>query len=136
MPRFSPLRLLPLAAVGLLAACAHQRPPGTLTLDAPSRHCTPLELHSGQTLNLRLPSNPSTGLRWELRDAGAPALRLLGPEVYTTPEDAGVVGSAGVSTWRFRAETRGEGRLALDYRRPWENGVAAERSFECRFRVR
>lgn len=133
-PRFS-LHLLPLAATTLLAACAHQAP-GTLELDDQQRLCDPLELRAGQTFDLRLPSNPTTGFRWVLRDSGAPALRLLGPEVYTTPEDAGLVGSAGVSTWRFRAVSRGEGQLTLDYRRPWEEGVAAERTFACRISIR
>lgn len=132
---FPALRLLPLAGLALLAACA-QTPPSTLTLDERARDCDVLELRIGQQLNLRLPSNPTTGFRWQMRDSGAPQLQLLGPEVYTTPEDAGVVGSAGISTWRLRAVAPGEGHLHLDYRRPWENGVAAERRFDCRIRVR
>lgn len=135
MPIPAVLRLLPLAGLALLAACA-QKPPSTLTLDEQARHCDPLELRLGQEFNLRLPSNPTTGFRWQLRADAAPVLQLLGPEVYTTPEAAGVIGSAGVSTWRLRAVERGAGRLELDYRRPWEHGVAAERQFRCHVRVR
>lgn len=128
-------RLLSLATLTLLAACA-QKAPTTLTPAEQARHCDPLQLRVGQDFNLRLPSNPTTGFRWVMRENGAPVLQLLGPEVYSTPEEAGVVGSAGVSTWRFRAVARGDGRLSLDYRRPWENGVAAEKSFDCRLQVR
>lgn len=135
MPPFHSLRLLPLAVAALLGACAQQAP-STLTLDEQPRYCNPLELRAGQTFNLRLPSNPTTGFRWTLRDQGAPVLALLGPEIYTTPEEAGVVGSAGVSTWRFRAVARGAGHLSLDYRRPWEAGVAPAKRFECRIAVR
>lgn len=134
MPTLVPTRLLPLATL-LLGACAAQAP-STLTLDQQARHCAPLQLRSGQTFNLSLPSNPSTGFRWSLRRDAAPQLELLGPEVYTTPEEAGVVGSAGVSTWRFRAVARGDAHLILDYRRPWENGVPAAQTFDCRISVR
>lgn len=128
-------RLLPLAAMALLAACA-QKAPTTLTPVEQKRYCNPLQLRVGQDFNLRLPSNPTTGFRWVLRENGAPVLKLLGPEVYSTPEEAGVVGSAGVSTWRFRAVASGQGHLSLDYRRPWENGVAAEKNFDCRILVK
>lgn len=128
-------RLLTLATLALLAACA-QKAPTTLTPAEQTRHCDPLRLRVGEVFNLRLPSNPTTGFRWVMREDGAPVLQLLGPEVYSTPEEAGVVGSAGVSTWRFRAIARGESRLSLDYRRPWENGVAAEKNFDCRVQVR
>lgn len=95
-----------------------------------------MQLRQGQEFNLRLPSNPTTGFRWTLRANAAPQLRLLGPEVYTVPEEAGLVGSAGVSTWRFRAMQPGEALLGLDYARPWEIGVAPARQVECRIKVR
>jgi len=125
---------LPLAAL-LLAACAQQAP-STLTLDNHLRSCQPMQLSEGQEFNLRLPSNPTTGFRWTLRADGAPQLLLLGPEVYTVPEKAGMVGGAGVSTWRFRAVARGETALGLDYARPWEIEVAPAQRFDCRIRVR
>ena len=129
----SPRLLLPLG-FALVAGCA-QQPTGPVVIQDQQSDC-PLSLSPGQPLVLTLPSNPTTGFRWVMRENGAPVLQLLGPEVYSTPEEAGVVGSAGVSTWRFRAVARGDGRLSLDYRRPWENGVAAEKSFDCRLQVR
>lgn len=135
MPVPSALRLPSLAGLLLLAACAG-RAPDTLTLDSQQRYCDPLQLRSGQQFDLRLPSNPTTGFRWIVRESGAPQLQQLGPEVYSTPEAAGVVGSAGVSTWRFRAAAGGETRLELDYRRPWENAVPPAKRFACRVVVK
>lgn len=135
MPQFASLRLLSLAAIALLGACSQAPSSHPPREDKATRYCDPRELRLGQEFSLRLPSNPTTGFRWVMRENGAPVLQLLGPEVYTTPEEAGVVGSAGVSTWRFRAVSRGEGRLSLDYRRPWENGVAAAKNFDCRILV-
>ncbi|AHY43883.1 peptidase inhibitor I42 [Stutzerimonas decontaminans] len=126
--------LLPAAAL-LLSACAQQTP-NTLTLDNHARSCQPMQLSQGQEFNLRLPSNPTTGFRWSLRSDGAPQLKLLGPEVYTVPEKAGVVGGAGVSTWRFRAASSGDTTLALEYARPWEQDVAPAQRFDCRIRVK
>lgn len=47
-----------------------------------------------------------------------------------------MVGSAGVSTWRFRAVASGATRLELDYRRPWENAVPAAKRFACQVVVK
>ncbi|MBB1606353.1 MULTISPECIES: protease inhibitor I42 family protein [Pseudomonas] len=126
MPSPRPLLALPLL---LLAACASQpKPVVSLEDDKP---CKPLELHQGQELVLMLPSNPTTGFRWELRNPASHVLASLGPEVYNNPEDSGLVGSAGESTWRFRVTASGEDHLQLAYRRPWEADVAPERTFDC-----
>ena len=68
------LRLLTLPALALLTACAHQS--GTLELKK-DRQC-PLTLNKGQQLILSLPSNPTTGFRWEVRDAAPSVLQSLG----------------------------------------------------------
>nr|WP_239482073.1 protease inhibitor I42 family protein [Pseudomonas insulae] len=126
--------LLPLG-LGLLAACA-QQPTATVTLEEDQQSRCPLQLQSGQTLVLSLPSNPTTGFRWTVTDAAPQVLRSLGPEVYSNPEDAGMVGGAGVSTWRFLANIPGEGHLVLAYQRPWETDVAPEKRFDCQISVK
>lgn len=125
--------LLPLG-LALLTACAQQ--PTSLTLHQAQQSRCPLTLHGGQQLILTLPSNPTTGFRWVLRDAAPGVLQSLGPEVYSNPEDAGLVGSAGQSTWRFQARQTGAGHLLLTYQRPWEIGVAPAKTFDCSLRVK
>ena len=85
---------------------------------------------------MTLPSNPTTGFRWVVEDAASGVLRSLGQEVYTTPEDAGVVGAAGQSTWRYQVYQTGEGRLLMHYRRPWEVEVAPAKTVDCQINVR
>lgn len=126
------LRLLTLPALAMLTACVHQS--GTLELKK-DRQC-PLTLNRGQQLILSLPSNPTTGFRWEVRDDAAKVLQSLGPEVYSNPEDAGLVGAGGISTWRFTAREPGEGRLLLTYQQPWEPNVPPAETFECELRVK
>jgi inhibitor of cysteine peptidase len=58
-------------------------------------------------------------------------LRSLGPEVYSNPEDAGLVGSAGQSTWRYQAANAGTGRLLMVYQQPWAPEVAPMKTFDC-----
>lgn len=128
----APLRLLTLSALALLTACAHQS--GSLELKK-DRQC-PLTLTKGQLLILSLPSNPTTGFRWMLRDTATNVLQSLGPEVYTNPEDAGLVGAGGISTWRFSAREPGEGRLLLTYQQPWEPSVPPADTFDCELRVK
>ncbi len=122
--------LRPLLGLSLLtlAACAHK--PSEVTVEDSQGEC-PLSLDNGQTLVLNLPSNPSTGFRWDLSKAAPKVLRSLGPEVYSNPEEVGIVGSAGRSSWRFQAYQSGEDELLLQYRRPWEQGVAPVNSFTC-----
>ncbi len=124
--------LLPLT-LALISACTTHKP-ASVTLQKQSQ--CPLSLRGGQQLLLVLPSNPSTGFRWTIRDAAPEVLSRQGPEVYSNPEEAGLVGSAGQSTWLFQARQKGEGRLQLTYERPWEVGVAPHDSFECRLKVR
>ncbi len=125
--------LLPLG-LSLLAACAQQ--PSNVTLQQNQQDDCPLSLRSGQQLTLTLASNPTTGFRWQVKDAAAGVLRSLGPEVYSNPEDAGLVGSAGQSTWRFQAVNPGDGHLLLVYQRPWELEVAPAKTFDCHISVK
>ena len=128
------IRTALLLSLALLAACAQT--PSSVTLEQKQQGKCPLSLQVGQQFILRLPSNPTTGFRWLLRDAAPQVLQSLGPEVYSNPEDAGLVGSAGRSTWRFQAKQPGEGRLLLTYQRPWETEVAPAQTFDCELRVK
>lgn len=130
----SPTRLfVPLAlALALLAACASQ-PKQNVTVEKQSE--CPVKMSNGQNLIVTLPSNPTTGYRWAIQDSAGGVLRALGPEVYRNPEDAGVVGAAGVSTWRFQAFAPGTGRLRLTSQQPWAPEVLPVDSFDCAISV-
>ncbi|MGY4525967.1 protease inhibitor I42 family protein [Pseudomonas sp. UBA4617] len=128
----NPRLLVPLS-FALLSACA-QQPTQPIELNAESE--CPTRLQVGQTLTLTLPSNPSTGYRWRVENPAANVLRSLGPEVYSAPEEEDVVGSAGVSTWRYQANSAGEARLVLVYQQPWAPEVSPVQTFDCAIKVR
>jgi inhibitor of cysteine peptidase len=124
--------LLP-AGLTLLSACSQT--PSHVSLDQEAKNHCPLSLYPGQELTLSLRSNPSTGFRWEVKEAASGVLKSLGPEVYSHPEDAGLVGSAGQSTWRYKALNPGSGRLLMIYQQPWEPNVAPASTFDCQIEV-
>lgn len=124
--------LLPLS-LALLAACSHQSQRG---IELNSEGECPQRLQVGQRLNVALPSNPTTGYRWILKDSAAAVLQARGPEVYSSPEQTGMVGTAGISTWRFQATASGEGTLLLVYQQPWAPEVVPVQRFECKVIVR
>lgn len=127
-----PHRLLALLGLTLLAACA-QQPKHIVTLEDQS-DC-PLTLTTGQTLMVTLPSNPTTGYRWQVQNPAPSILRSLGPEVYNNSEDKNMVGSAGRSVWRYQASTPGTGRLLMVYQQPWAPEVPPEQTFDCSIKV-
>ena len=126
-------RLFTALGLALLAGCA-QQPHQNVTLEKQSQ--CPIALRTGQTLILTLPSNPTTGYRWAIRDAAPALLHSLGPEVYSNPEDAGLVGAAGQSVWRFQAQNAGDGHLLLVSQQPWAPEVKPVQSFECAISVK
>ncbi|GFM52013.1 peptidase inhibitor [Pseudomonas cichorii] len=125
-------RLLAPLSLALLTACA-QTPKSTVSVEAQS-DC-PLTLKSGQTLILTLPSNPTTGFRWQIQNPAQNVLRSLGPEVYKNSQSTEMVGSGGQSVWRYKATDAGNGQLVMIYQQPWTPEAAPEQTFECAITV-
>ncbi|WP_095079980.1 protease inhibitor I42 family protein [Pseudomonas sp. Irchel s3h17] len=128
----SPTRLLLPLSLALLTACASQ-PKHNVTLEQQSQ--CPVQLINGQNLILSLPSNPTTGYRWAIQDSAGGVLRAISPEVYTNPENTGLVGAGGQSTWQFQAFASGSGRLRLTYQQPWEPEAEPAQTFDCTITV-
>jgi predicted secreted protein len=78
---------------------------------------------TGDTIQVVIPGNPTTGYEWAaaLADADAALLQQLGDPVYA-PDSTGeaVVGSGGVYTFTFKAVGEGQAVLKLAYARSFE----------------
>lgn len=121
-----------LSLIAVLTACVQPTaapasappPPAPATevlLSLPRRSAPQaVSLHAGQTLVLKLESNRSTGYSWAMDSAPQPGLNQQGEPAYVAdPHTAGIVGSGGTETWRFKALAAGDYPLQLVYHRPW-----------------
>ncbi len=91
----------------------------------------PVELKTGQILEVRLFTLPGRGLTLFLGSAVTPTLVQEGlPTHHDDPIEGGVSGATNYEAWRFRAVQPGRVKLRMDYRRQWDNGGAPVRSVD------
>lgn len=86
-----------------------------------------IRLVAGQRLTIKLPANATTGFSWVVAENGG--LTQIGEPAYAAPSTSGVVGAGGIATFAFEAATPGTERVRLEYRRPWEKNVPAEKTW-------
>lgn len=132
---FSRLAVVVIGIAGLTACSSTDRSASsTATLSLSDDKQCPTTLSVGSTLSVSLPSNPSTGYRWELASDAAPLLKTLSAEYYTPNQD-NIVGAGGTVTWRFKAVATGEAQLMLVYQRPWSSDDEPVAMFDCHVTV-
>lgn len=132
----TPRWLIATGLSGLMAACAaaptpppsssapaDSTPAATSTASAPVPRQRQLEV--GQSLDLELPGNPSTGYSWDVLADGAPVLRRESPPpaAASGSTEPPMVGVPSPSRFRFVGAQRGRTQLHLVYRRSWERDV-------------
>ncbi|PSW39329.1 hypothetical protein CTM70_16180 [Photobacterium phosphoreum] len=93
---------------------------------APQQTCLPTDgklpvnIKLGQTFQLNLPANPSTGSSWALRSMPN-SLMLLDMSYHNSAQcKKGMVGCGGLRSYTFEAVANGVGELKLNYGRAWE----------------
>ncbi|GAB2707625.1 protease inhibitor I42 family protein [Nocardia thraciensis] len=109
--------------------------PGTMTVtgDFDGKE---VSLVPGQTLEVSLAANPTTGYQWELVALDQTILAQVGePEFRPAAESGNVVGAGGNSIWRFVAEAPGGTELRMGYARPWEQGSEPAEGFTLKVAV-
>ena len=109
---------LALWSVALTAVCAAAGATVRLTAKDAGRTVT---LRTGDSVEVALAGNPTTGFSWQVASAGDPVLHADGEPAFKP--DSRLIGSGGTATRRFRAVAPGTATLRLEYRRPWEKDV-------------
>lgn len=75
-----------------------------------------------QVLEVRLPSNPSTGYGWSVRNQNKlTCISQIGQERFESNNPGAAIGEAGISIIRFIPTAKGNCDLELVYKRPWES---------------
>ncbi len=88
-----------------------------------------LEVQVGETFEVKLCSNPTTGFQWsEEAQISDTAITIqeghefIGPESEPLPPP----GTPGQEVWTFKALKKGSSTIYLEYSRPWEGGEKGE----------
>ena len=94
-----------------------------------------IDLPAGDTLMLRLKSNPSTGYSWAIKGDPSP-LRLVKSSTKENAQTGHAVGAPVTQEFRLTAVSAGMASLTLEYRRPWEYNVAPAKMFKVKVNAR
>ena len=104
---------------------------GATTVSAADSGST-IEMAVGETLNVTLESNPTTGFSWALAANSDEGVLQEVDHEYVADEagETPMVGAGGVENWTFKALAKGETTISMEYSRPWEGGEKAAQTFE------
>ncbi len=84
-----------------------------------------IEVRPNEEFSISLDSNPTTGYVWEA-EIDSQSLQFSGKEFELTSER---IGAGGTEKFTFVGLKRGESRIVMIYRRPWEPQPVERRSF-------
>jgi inhibitor of cysteine peptidase len=90
-----------------------------------------IDLATGESLEVRLRENRTTGYKWIIESSASPECALTNDAF----EAADAIGQPGTHLWEFRAERAGAADIKLSYRRPWEENQRPAASFALHVRV-
>jgi len=95
-----------------------QQPLPQLTL---KDHRTNVDYPAEQKFQVVLPSNGTTGFKWELDDMTTGVLEKLSDEYQVTEKYAeNVVGAGGEEIWTFQVIKVERSHIVMKYRKPWD----------------
>ena len=83
----------------------------------------------GETIRIKLRSNPSTGFSWALGPIEDGFFEVES-RFEADPHREYEAGYGGCEIWTFKAEQSGETEIPLSYARPWEDDRPAAKSFK------
>jgi len=86
-----------------------------------------ITLHPGDTLDVALVGNPTTGYTWEVRPGAEAVLTQKSAPEFKA--DSTRIGAGGMMTFRFECVAAGAVTLLLIYHRSFESGVAPLKTF-------
>ena len=92
-----------------------------------------IDVKSGETIEIALPENRTTGYRWGVESIDQTVCAIVADE-FRAPAQP-VPGASGTHLWQFKALRAGQCDIALAYRRAWETDAAAARAFKLVLRV-
>jgi len=121
--------LLHFLVVILAGACFTGCSRSSLTITADKSYDgRTIDMHVGDGVKVSLAENPTTGYKWEFLAKPEPICVVV-TDAYVPNTAIGTVGAGGVHNWEFRAVDKGNTKVSLVYRRPWEKDAAPAQTF-------
>ena len=117
----------------LVSGCAAAKPPQPLVLTG-SDVGTTHSLKVGQTVNVTLDANPTTGYSWALDGPLPPQLKQSGDPDYTATSTS--LGTGGTEVWQFVGTSAGKAALKMKYWRSFEPTATPGSTFEVTLDVK
>lgn len=116
-----------------LALSSCQAAPETLT---EYNNGDSINLKINDTVEINLESNPTTGYSWFLSDkTNESIVSLVDSEYIESGKDEELVGAGGHETFTFKAVSKGETSIILNYERPWGEDIELLETFEVTISV-
>lgn len=124
-------KLALIALIPALSACAqtgehrmhHQHQQATSSDEiAANQNGTPTVISQGQTIVIRLSSNPSTGYGWNVTEPKDGGLQETAHN-FTSSSSVPMPGAGGTEEWKYKAVKAGEYTLHFAYARSWEKNT-------------
>ena len=105
-----------------LSACQTQQPMSKPTMSNTTMDAsTKRHVKAGDTFNIQLRSNPTTGYRWQLVEPfDKTRLEKVSNHYQADANPNRMVGVGGTETWTFKALKSGHAEIQLHYIRSWE----------------
>jgi len=85
---------------------------------------------TGDTLTVRLDSNPSTGYAWLIAELDEEVLENTDQDFQSDANPSGAVGVGGTDIWTFTGVSAGTTTLALEYKQGLGEDIPSEGEFE------
>lgn len=81
-----------------------------------------IQARAGEEFVIVLDANATTGYEWQIASPiDEKVIRLIGSKYV--PDNTGLVGSGGKSSWTFKALQAGRAKIDFKYVRSWEKGI-------------
>ena len=117
-------RIILLSALAILACAAAPAMAATYQISLENNGDT-VNVIPGDTITLSLKENPSTGFRWIMETSG----RLQTLRDTYSPSSTGLIGAAGMRTWKFLVTGTGTHTISAIYKQSWMPTTGDEQKF-------
>jgi inhibitor of cysteine peptidase len=119
-------RIILLVLTALLFAGCATNSTKTLTEFDNNKH---INLMVGQLFVVKLPSNSTTGYRWNYQNGDNAVIEMVGsPSFQIGSAPVGTVGGGSTEFFTFRAKSVGQENLKFEYSRLFGGGIAPEQT--------